>query len=134
MTALPLTATNTLYETPFPTLEELENFLLVDLPARCPQQNLPTMEWYAELGANNHALLKRIFDSRVDPTVVREAGEAIYERGGMQTMQANFYIYCHFIGERLKDMGVTSEQFAELHSVHARKIELLWDGIGEWAF
>ena len=108
--------------------------MLRDLENRNPQQNLPTMQWYAELGANNHALLKRIFDSRVDPTVVREAGEAIYERGGMQTMQANFFIYCHFIGERLNDMCVTSEQFAELHYPHARKIERLWHGIGEWAF
>ena len=44
---------------------------------------------------------------------------------------ATFYIYCHLIGERLKDMGLTFEQFAELHHVHARKIEFLWDGIGE---
>ena len=135
MTALPLTATDALYATSFPTLEELENFLLVDLPTRYPEQNLPTIQLNAELGAYNHMLLKRIFDSCVDPTVVRKAGEAIYERGAMQAMQANFYIYCHFIGDRLiNDMGVTSEQFAELHYVHARKIERLWHGIGEWAF
>eukprot|EP00966_Prymnesium_polylepis_P299432 6919459-Prymnesium_polylepis.1 len=90
------------------------------------------MMWNAELGANNHSLLKRIFDSRVDPAVVREAGKAIEERGGMDAMRANFYIYCHFIGERLKDMGLTREQFAELHQLHARKIEFIWHEIGEW--
>ena len=41
---MPLTATDALYATPFPTLQELENFVLVDLPTRNPQQNLPTME------------------------------------------------------------------------------------------
>ena len=127
---MPLTATDALYATPFPTLQELENFVLVDLPTRNPQQNLPTMEWYAELGANNHALLKRIFDSRVDRAAVREVGEAIHERGGMKAMRANFYIYNHFIGERLKDMGVTYEQFAELFFEHACKIDFIWKSSG----
>jgi len=132
MHAMPLTATDTLYATPFPTYEELEQFVLYDLPERNPQRRLPTMMWNAELGETQHALLKRIFDSRVDPAAVREAGNTINELGGMDAMRANFYIYCHFIGERLKDMGLTFEQFAELHQVNARKIEFLWDGIGEW--
>ena len=103
--------------------------MLYDLQDRNPNQKLPTLMWNAELGETNHALLKRIFDSRVDPAVVREVGESI---GDMQSMVACFYIYCHFVGERLKDMGLTEQQWINLHTEHARKIEYLWDGIGEW--
>ena len=76
--------------------------------------------------------MRRIFESRMDKTVVIEAGKAFNERGGMQAMQANFYIYCHFVGERLKDMNVTAEQFAELFFEHAKDIEYFWIGVGEW--
>ena len=47
-------------------------------------------------------------------------------------MVANFYIYNHFVGERLKDMNVTEDQSSELHFTNARTIEFLWDGVGEW--
>ena len=130
----PATAIDTFYGTPFPTYDEFDKFVMYDLQARNPQQGLPTMNWWCELGPNNHAHLKRIFESRVDPTVVRNAGIEIDERGGMQAMVANFYMYCHFVGERLKDMGVTGEQFGKLHRNHAKCIEELWDGIGGWRY
>ena len=41
-------------------------------------------------------------------------------------------MYCHFVGERLKDMGVTREKFTELHYSLARDIERLWNGVGDW--
>ena len=126
----PMSAVDTLYATPFPTHEALEHFLLYELQTRRP--GLLTLMWNAELGANTHAHLQRIFDSRMDPTVVKLAGEAINERGGMQAMQANFYIYCHLIGERLKNMGVTSDQWADIYGEHAKKVEFLWHEIGEW--
>ena len=126
----PMSAVDTLYATPFPPHEALEHFVLYELPTRRP--GLLTLMWNAELGANTHAHLQRIFDSRMDPTVVKLAGEAINERGGMQAMQANFYIYCHLIGERLKDMGVTDHQWSEIHHAHAKGIEDLWDGVGAW--
>ena len=126
----PMSAVDALYAMPFPTHEALEHFVLHELPTRT--RDLPTLMWNAELGANNHAHLQRIFDSRMDPTVAKEAGKAINERGGMQAMQANFYIYCHLIGERLKDMGVTPDQWAEMVFDHAKEIEFLWHGVGEW--
>ena len=43
----------------------------------------------------------------LDPTAVREAGKTINELGGMQAMQANFYIYC-IIGASLRTQLVTS--------------------------
>ena len=128
----PMTAVDTFFAAPFPPLAELEQFVLVDLRKRNPWQTLPVLEWHAELGANNHALLQRIFESRTDPTVVHEVGEAIWNRGGMQAMRANFYIYCHFAGQRLKDMGLESQPWNELHGDLAKRIERLWDGIGEW--
>ena len=50
----------------------------------------------------------------------------------MTAMVANYYIYCHFVGERLKDMGITSNQWNEMHDIHAKCIEQLWDGVGQW--
>ena len=66
----PMSAVDTLYATPFPTHEALEHFVLYELPTRRP--GLLTLMWNAELGANTHAHLQRIFDSRMDPTVVIE--------------------------------------------------------------
>ena len=127
-----MTAIDTFYAMPFPTYDELEHFVLYDVPARCVGRNLPTLMWAAELCPNNHVLLKRIFDCRMDKTVVRKVGEEINKRGGMQAMVANFYIYCHFVGERLKDMNVVQKQWNKLHFDHAKLIEHLWDGVGQW--
>ena len=121
----PLTAVDALYAMPFPTYDELSELIL-----NLPQQR--AYQWVGELGPNNHLLLKRIFDSKLDKNVVREVGGKINERGGMAAMSANFYMYCHFVGARLKGMGVTEEQWHELHYAHARHIEALWDGVGQW--
>ena len=129
----PKTAVDTLYATKFPTCDELENFVLYGLPPRIQATN-SHMEWYAELGPNNHANLQRIFESRLDPEVAREVGENINEQGGKQAMVANFYVYCHFVGERLKYMDVTHDQFAEIHYVHAKMLEKHWNGIGDWVW
>ena len=136
MVAGPMSATDALvdalYAEPFPTHEALEHFVLHELTT----PDLPTLMWNAELGEINHAHLQRIFDSRMDPTVVKEVGEAINERGGFQAMQANFYIYCHLIGERLKDhvkyLGVPCDIFYDTFHDHAKEIEFLWHEIGEW--
>ena len=126
-----MTAIDALYATPFPTLSGTEDFVL-KLPSTC--NNVSTMtalDWNAELGPNNHALLARIFDSRVDRATVREVGQLISERGGLQAMRACFYIYCHIIGARLKDMGLTEQQWSELFFSQAKIIEYFWDWVGE---
>ena len=129
---LPLTAVDAFYATPFPTYDELHSFVLQALPERVPRNRPHHMEWVVDLGPNNHLLLKRIFDSKLNKDVVREVGNEINERGGMTAMVANFYIYCHFVGERLKDMGITSNQWNEIHDSHAKFIEALWNGVGQW--
>ena len=123
---------DTFYASKFPALEEFDHFVLYTLRARCP--HLPTQNWWIELGANNHAHLKRMFESRLDPTVVHDAGKAIDDRGGKEAMLANFYMYQHFVGERLKDLGITGDDWFELHEDHALYVAKLWDGIGTWVF
>ena len=124
-----------LYSTPFPTLREMEQFILEDLPKRATQLSIQSLlEWSAELGANNHQLLKRFFDSRMDKTVARTIGQDIYERGGMCAMRANYYIYTHFINERLKDMNLTDDQWCEEAFKHGFYLAKLWDGVGEWRY
>ena len=129
---MPLTAVDAFYAIPFPTYEELNHFVLHDLPVRVPHIRPYNIEWVGELGLNNHQLLKSIFESKLNKNVVCEVGTAINERGGMTAMIANFYIYCHFAGERMKDMGLTGEQWREIHDQHAKSIENMWDGIGQW--
>ena len=127
-----MTAVDAFYATPFPTYDELDDFVLNELPERAPNVRQCHTLWAAELGSNTHQLLQRIFDSKLNKEVVREVGIAINERGGFDAMAANFYIYCHFVGKRLKDMGLTAEQWYEMHEDHAKCIEYLWSGIGEW--
>ena len=132
----PATAVDTFYGMPFPKYEDFEHFVLHELHERNPVQKpfLPVMQWYQELNLHNYNQLARIFEGRVSPAVVRDAGKKINSFGGKQAMVANFYMYCHFAGERLKDMGVTESQFIDLHRSHARNVEEMWDGIGGWRY
>ena len=115
----PMTATDAVYATPFPSHKELCDFVLYELPKRA--KNIPYVMWYSELGYDNHAQLQRIFDSKCDPKVAKEAGEEINNFGGMQAMQAMYYVYCHFIGERCKDLGLDHDQWAEVFSAEAQQ-------------
>ena len=133
-----MTATDTLYATGFPSLEQLDRFVVYDIGKCVTDRDVgiscPT--WLRELKmcTTNHALLKTIFESRLDPTVVREVGLQIHANGGTHEMMAFYYTYCHFISSRLKDMGLTKDQWMELHYANARKVEYLWNGVVEWMY
>ena len=129
-----MTAEDTFYATSFPSCAEMERFLLHDLPKIRPALRDHAFNWKSEMGPNNHQLLKEMFESRLDSSVVRRVGEEINKRGDKTAMQANFYIYCHFVGERLKHLKITGGQWEERHFVHAKMISKHWSGIGTWLF
>ena len=41
-------------------------------------------------------------------------------------------VFLCVVGERLNDMDLTSKQWNEIHYDHAKCIEVLWDGVGQW--
>ena len=131
----PMTAVDTLYAMDFPCFWQLKHFVLHDIGKGVTDMDVGMSQptWMG-LSKTNYALLKRIFESRLDRTVVREAGAQINANGGMREMIAIHYIYCHFICLRLKDMELTEDQWVELLYGHARKLEYLWDGIGNWLY
>jgi hypothetical protein len=83
------------------------------------------LDWKSEYGTENHCLCKSIYDDFSNPvsrlSTARLAGERINDRGGFQAMQGNFYTMINFI---------EFPHFAKC--VFKRKLELNWDGIGEW--
>ena len=129
----PMTAVDTLYAMDFPSFEQLEHFVLYDIGKGVTDIEVGISQpTWTGLGKTNYALLKMIFESHLDRTVVLEAGVQINANGGMREMMAINYIYGHFICSRLKDMKLTEDQWVELLYGHARKIEYLWHGIGNW--
>lgn len=130
----PPTVKEEAYKEPFPSHDALCQYILHELPSRNDQHvsQKRTMEWCAELGIDNHARLKRIFDSRADASVIRQVGEEIHAAGGMQAMQAMFYVYDHFMGKRGFDLELTKEQWHDLMYTEAKVLVRKWDGVGEW--
>ena len=132
-----MTAVDTLYAMDFPSFEQLKHFVLYDIGKGITDQDVgisqPWLETF-ELSTTNYALLNSIFESHLDRTVVRKSGAQINANGGMREMMAINYIYCHLICSRLKGMGLTEDQWDELFYGHARKIEYLWHGIGDWLY
>ena len=76
---------DTFYDKPYPSLDEMNDFLFMLAETR----KLPSMYWFAEYGANNHELLKSMFNARLDETIVKQVGQ-IFERGGHDAMVAEF--------------------------------------------
>ena len=133
MMATVATAIETLYAEPFPSHAVLCDYILHELPKRNGEITpSDAMEWWAELGVDNHARLHHIFDSKGDHAVVRAVGEEFHSVLGMQTMQAMFYVYFHFVNKRCVDLGLTFEQTRELLNTEAKVLGWKWDGVGEW--
>lgn len=55
-----------------------------------------------------------LFPNSLERKTVREIGQTLYETGGLNLMLA------------------VHQEFAARDFIHARNLELIWDGIGEW--
>ena len=84
-----------------------------------------SMSMYAEYGEFNHECLKTIYESGMNRILAREMGQKIYDRGGIEAMQMNYYVftqYSPFIRATNREIyynGITC-------------LEYIWDGIGKW--
>ena len=93
-------------------------------------------EGRALLGGSRNKLQQRLLCRQAEARAgkLAAAAKAIFKRGGHTAMRANFYIYCHFVGERLKTMEVDNDEFAEVHFEHAKMLDFFWNDVGEWKF
>lgn len=101
----------------FPTFKEAAERILKS------KHRLAMMIW-AEFGEPNYEWLKTIYESGFDKKVTKEMGEYIYQRGGMQAMQMNFYAM--MLVSPTSQANVTCIRFAY------KSLEWYWDGIGQW--
>lgn len=104
---------------PFPSYDKMMDYI-----DNHPQMQLG-IAMYAEYGKFNHECLKRIYDSGMDKAVAREMGQKIYNAGGMQAMQMNYYAFNHY-------SPFSKSRNQEIYYTGSTLLQYLWDGIGDW--
>lgn len=115
----PMTLRDTIYSQYFPSYDELDAFAMKK-----------SLMWQAELSVANYELLKLLYDSRGDRAVMRQVGQALAY--SFQVMQAMFYIYDHYMGNRVKELNVTRNQWTDFMYKDVKRLTYEWDEIGEW--
>ncbi len=110
---------NYIANNPFPSYDKM-----IDSIDNHPQMQLG-LAMYAEYGKFNHDCLKAIYESGMDEKVAREMGQKIYNRGGMQAMQMNYYVFNHY-------SPFSKARDQELYYDGSTLLQYLWDGVGEW--
>jgi len=99
---------------PYPTLEDMEEKL---------ENNL---ELEAEYGEKNHEWCERLYYGILDEDIIYEVGKEIYEWGGTRAMAANY--------ETLVRFSPFWESVDEDVRPFCRRIQIFWEGIGDWKY
>jgi hypothetical protein len=86
----------------------------------------------AEYGEYAHDLLKAVFESKHDSATVKNAGRVMFQKGGMQSMQCNFYNYAVVIGNMCQNNDVCEARYKKWWADARVVINKAWDGIGGW--
>ena len=94
-------------ESPYPSRDKVI--------ARCSEPG-----WVA---AYDHERCRAMWHNLHDSALVRECGQAIHRAGGLQAMQANYYMLCNFGGARVD---------AVLYSHLGASLRSEWNGVGDW--
>lgn len=87
-----------------------------------------------EYGEPNHYYCKTIFENPTNLKIIRKMGRKIYERGGFQALQANYYtLMCY------SPFGIEARLQPKMDAMvlscwASSYIEYAWSGIGEWKF
>ena len=103
---------------PFPSYEDAESMIANG------GDMAHSMAVVAEYGQANHRWLKAIYDSKLDKVVAKEMGQNIYDAGGFQAMQMNYYAF----------QIVTPFRKSRTHEIYgaSNQLQYLWDGVGDW--
>lgn len=126
---------------PCPSEKALRDWLrhMSDTPAANPDQQ-PTFAWVMkDMGWRSEHLawfhypsFRKLWEAAALPTaeafpMQRKAGSTLYERGGKECMQFNFYALQHAM------CGEDFHTDAPLPAYsYAKRLEHVWDGIGSW--
>ena len=126
---------------PCPSEKALRDWLrrVSDTPAANPDQQLTfawvmkDMGWRSEhLAWFHYPSFRKLWEAAALPTAEafpaqRKAGSTLYERGGTECMQFNFYALQHSM------CGEDFHTDAPLPAYsYAKRLEHVWDGIGSW--
>ena len=97
------------------------------------------MLWGAEFGEWNYEMnveiLKCLYKNKNpehkdydenDKKEIKQLGQDIYDRGGFDALQANFYIMSYFMD--------FCEEGNETHKTHISSLNALFNRIGEWRY
>ena len=83
------------------------------------------LQLWCEYGKPNHEWCKTIYENATNKAIIKEMGENINKRGGMQAMVMNYYI--------LKDHSPFSKSNHYVINCWAHSyVEFSWDGIGDF--
>ena len=99
---------------PFPSHKEMLKRMKKDM-----------MVW-AEYGGPNHDAMKECYENMTNKEACAKAGQRIYERGGHQAMEMNYYALLKYGPFRESDDFVIRNAPTFL--------QWAWDGIGTWQY
>ena len=121
----PLTATQALFDAPFPSYEQLDK--------HAEARELSLIAWAEVDESINYHGMKKMLACGMDSTVVRDFGERVHARGGLQAMQGVYYTFLFAVSKMCFDMGLTEEQFMYVKDEVIMPIDQIhWDGVGDW--
>ena len=104
----------------YPSYETVEELIKYDF------------ELSSEYNEVNHLCMLTIFNNYDNKEIVKNMGENINERGGFQALQSNFYILCHALKYLIHD-NPEGEPELRPKLINIRdKVQLHWDGVGDW--
>jgi len=72
---------------PYPEYKEIYNFLKIN-----SENNLTCLDMLCEYHEINHNYCKIIYDNPNNEELIIDIGKKIYDRGGMQALQQNYYV------------------------------------------
>jgi len=86
----------------------------------------------AEYGSYAHNLLRNMFNNHHESTFVNKAGCVMFEIGGRQSMQCNFYNYRCITMDMAKMAQIDEHIYMEWWGDACVAINRAWEGIGGW--
>ena len=129
----PKTLEDTIYAMPFPSHEEVCDFIL-KLPEKCPGIEVSdAWELYAEMGDEQYNAMKNFFETKGDPAITKEVGQMLY--GTFQDkrqMLPVYYTYFHLITNMTREHSPEKEQLYDtIYKIATYPLKTNWHGIGD---
>ena len=129
----PKTLEDTIYAMPFPSHEQVCDFIL-KLPEKCPGIEVSdAMGFYAEMGVKQYNGMKKIFETKGDPAITKEVGQMLYDTfQDKRQMYAVYYTYFHLIADMTRAHSPEKDQLYDtIYEIAKYPLETNWNGIGD---